>query len=119
MAAGWPAPWSVVVDNIYFTFGKVDNLHKLPAAKEAARYIARLCTAFCVGSQCSAALAATFSLPLQCSTSILDLLIIELLTPTLLSLKKLLIDKQFPTEFAWIGYYMTLSLTPRCFESVL
>ncbi|KAL5316340.1 hypothetical protein ACEPPN_015385 [Leptodophora sp. 'Broadleaf-Isolate-01'] len=124
--AGWnvagdrPTPWAVLVDNLDIEIvGEIDVIHAPPTARQAASYLARLCAAFDLGNQCSAALAAALSLPLHRSTSPLKSVTIELPRPSLPIRVASPGQDQYPTDFKLIGYYMTLSLAPSYFGSAL
>ncbi|KAK0110105.1 hypothetical protein ONS95_002761 [Cadophora gregata] len=122
VAGDRPTPWAVLVDNLDLEMaGEIDVTHPPPTARQAANYLARLCAAFDLGNQCSAALAAALSLPLHRSTSPLKSVTIELPRPSLqVCVASPSQDQdQYPTDFRLIGYYMTLSLAPSYFGSAL
>lgn len=119
-----PAPWTVRVGNldvnIVGDIGDIDVIHAPPpTASQAASYLERLCIAFDLGSQCSAALAAALSLPLHRSTAPLKSATIELPRPSLLTRVVSPDQGQCPTDFKLLRYYITLSLVPNYFGSAL
>jgi hypothetical protein len=114
------SPWGVLVDNLDLeVVGEIDVNHSPPTAGQAAGYLARLCVAFDLGSQCSAALAAALSLPLHRSTAPLGPVTIELPRPLLSIRVETPRQCQYPTDFRLLDRYMTLSLSPNYFGSTL
>jgi hypothetical protein len=114
------SPWGVLVDSLDLEIvGEIDVHHSPPTASQAAGYLARLCAAYNLGSQCSAALAAALSLPLHRSTDPLHPVTIELPRPSLSIRIEPPGQAQYPTDFRHLGRYMTLSLSPSYFGSIL
>jgi hypothetical protein len=121
------SPWAVQVDNLDLEIvGNIevidtDTICTPPTAIQATGYLARLCVAFNLGNQFSAALAAALSLPLHRSTSPLKPATIELPCPSLSTY----ITSPGPgqcqnlIDFKLLGRYMALSLDPNYFGSAL
>lgn len=84
MAGTRISPWAVSVDNIGVDVETdIDNDDKPPpTASEAACYLGRLCDAYDLGNQSSAALAAALTIPLHADISFFDPSEIELPQPT-------------------------------------
>ena len=113
-------PWAVLVDNLDLKIdGKIDFNHSPPTATQAAGYLARLCVAYDLGNQSSAALAAALSLPLHRSTAPFGPVTIELPRQSLTTRVASPPLGQYPTEFRLLDHYMTLSLSPNYFSSTL
>ncbi|KAF4448112.1 hypothetical protein F53441_8428 [Fusarium austroafricanum] len=83
-----------------------------PSALEAACYLARLCDAYGLGSQASAALSAALTIPLHADVSCFDSSKIELPRPTFATHAICPPPTSIPTDFNLIGHLMTLSLSP-------
>jgi len=114
------SPWAVLVDNVDIEIvGKIDINHSPPTAGQAASYLARLCVAYDLGKQCSAALAAALSLPLHRSIAPFGPVTIELPRPSLTTRVASPYPGQYPTEFRHLDRYMTLSLSLSYFSSTL
>lgn len=124
IADGQVSPWAVRVEDIGLCIlaRGADGYQRPPTAGEAACYLARLCYAYDLGSQCSAALAAALTLPLHASTAPLKPTAIELPRssfPARVTSPGQLDYQDFPAEFSHLGYYMSLSLCPWIFGPAL
>ncbi len=114
------SPWGVLVDSLDLEIvGEIDVHHSPPTPRQAAGYLARLCSAYDLGDQCSAALAAALTLPLHRSTAPFGPVTIELPRPLLSIRVEPPGQAQYPTDFRHLGRYMTLSLSPSYFGSIL
>lgn len=114
------SPWAVQVQDIGVDIsGTADASRRPPTAREAAGYVARLCRAFGLGDQGSAALAAALSFPLHASTVTGKSATIELPRPSLTSCLSRPGRGNPPAEFFHIGYYMALSICPGIFGPLL
>ncbi len=112
------APWAIYVEDLGLEVlgnGISKQSPTAPTASQAAQYLDRLCRAFGLGTQRSAALAAALSLPLH-STAARPT--IELPKPSLSS-RVTSPENSKPPELALLNYYMTLSLSPRILGSSL
>jgi hypothetical protein len=115
------SPWGILVDNLDLEIvGEVDAHHSPPTASQAAGYLRRLCVAYALGDQSSAALAAALSIPLHRSTAPLGSVTIELPRPSLsIRFVEPLGQGEYPSDFRHLDRYMTLSLSPNYFGSIL
>jgi hypothetical protein len=115
------SPWGILVDNLDLEIvGEVDAHHSPPTASQAAGYLRRLCVAYALGDQSSAALAAALSIPLHRSTGPLGSVTIELPRPSLsIRYVEPLGQGEYPSDFRHLDRYMTLSLSPNYFGSIL
>jgi len=121
IASGQISPWAVRVEDIRLGIaGEADVDQQQPPAREAARYLARLCHAYDLGSQCSAALAAAdLTLPLHASTAPSKPATIELPQPSFPARATSPGQLDCPIESNHPGYYMSLSLCPWIFGPAL
>ncbi|CAM6002547.1 unnamed protein product [Sphagnum balticum] len=114
------SPWAVQVNNLDLEIaGNIDVIDTPPTAIQAASYLARLCNAFDLGNQYSAALAAALSLPLHRSTSLQKPAAIELPCPLLSTCTGSPGQCQNLIDFKLLGRYMALSLDPNYFGSAM
>ncbi|KAM5357257.1 hypothetical protein ACJZ2D_016454 [Fusarium nematophilum] len=107
-------PWAIAVRNLEIRIGgNADSNQRPPTARQAACYLSRLCDAYDLGAQCSAALAAALTIPLHANTTPLKSAAIELPKPSFtIRYKFPESPMSLPTDFHLIDYYMTLSLCP-------
>lgn len=115
------SPWAVEVEDLGVDVaGEVDTSQPPPTARQAACYVARLCRTFGLGNQCSAALAAALTFPLQGSFAGRRSATVELPKP-LLTHRSGGSDggPEIPAEFFHIGHYMSLSLCPSILGPLL
>ena len=120
IAGAQVAPWAISVEDMDVQIGgEIDGRQQPPTTREAACYLARFCSAFGLGSQSSAALAAALSIPLHASTAPLKSVTIELPEPSLTARVATPEEEIYPSDFELISYYMTLSLCPWALGSSL
>lgn len=115
------SPWAVQVEDIGLDIaGDVNTTsHLPPSAREAACYLARLCRAFRLGSQCTAALAAVLGFPLHAYCVTRKSATVELAKPSLVFCSSEGGRDDPPAEFHHIDRYMALSMSPLLFGSLL
>ncbi|KAF5027347.1 hypothetical protein F66182_548 [Fusarium sp. NRRL 66182] len=108
------SPWATVVQNLDIGIGGISECNNPPpTARQAAHYLSRLCDAYDLGPQCSAALAAALTIPLHANMTPLKQAEIELPKSSITTCcKSVKSQTQLPTEFGLIDYYMTLSTCP-------
>ncbi|KAF5020425.1 hypothetical protein F66182_7552 [Fusarium sp. NRRL 66182] len=107
------SPWAIKVGDIGIEIQDgVESPQGPPSAREAACYLSRLCDAYGLGSQSSAALAAALTIPLNANASPFDPAEIELPIPTFATRAVCPPPTSIPSDFRLIGYLMTLSLCP-------
>lgn len=106
--------WAVSIDNIGVDVetGIDDDDKPPPTASEAACYLFRLCDAYDLGNQSSAALAAALTIPLHADISFFDPSEIELPQPTFATSATCSVSNRASAEFDLIDHLMTLSLSP-------
>ncbi|KAL1850456.1 hypothetical protein VTK73DRAFT_9677 [Phialemonium thermophilum] len=118
IAGGQISPWAVRIEDLGIRIAgdaDADPGRRPPTSRQAAQYVARLCSAYDLGSQCSAALAAALSLPLHASIAPLKSTTIELPPPSFTTGAACPEQQRFPPlpkEFRHLGYYLSLSLSP-------
>ncbi|RKK30989.1 hypothetical protein BFJ66_g14473 [Fusarium oxysporum f. sp. cepae] len=107
-------PWAIAVRNLEIRIGgTAESRQQPPTAQQAACYLSRLCDAYELGSQCSAALAAALTIPLHANTTPLKSAMIELPKPSFtIYYEHSESSRSTPADFHLIDYYMTLSLCP-------
>ncbi|RGP78905.1 hypothetical protein FLONG3_2810 [Fusarium longipes] len=107
-------PWAVAIDDLDIMIrDNGEQCQQPPTSQEAACYLSRVCTAYKLGSQCSAALAAAIAIPLQANATPLETAVIELPKPSFnVHYRHPEPVRSVVAEFHRIGYYMTLSLCP-------
>lgn len=131
LANGGMTPWAtdVAEEGLGLSIAAMDAdvAETPPTARQAARYLARLCAFFRLGSQSSAALAAVLTFPLHAPRHMRDA------APSACHGRgrgrgrgRVNDDDDdddddcaLPSEFAHLSYYMTFSLSPRVIESAL
>ncbi|KAJ3459158.1 hypothetical protein MRS44_015231 [Fusarium solani] len=106
--------WAVSIDNIGVDVetGIDDDDKPPPTASEAACYLSRLCDAYDLSNQSSAALAAALTIPLHADISFFDPSEIELPQPTFATSATCSVSNRASAEFDLIDHLMTLSLSP-------
>ena len=110
---GTITPWAVTVDTLAVEIaGEVHGSQRAPTAKQAAHYLGRVCDAFELGDQTTAALAAALTIPLHASTRPWGPVTIELPALSMTSRVASPNHSTLPSDFRYIDYYMTLSLCP-------
>lgn len=113
VAGGPHTPWAVSVDDIAIKIsGVTTRNYKPPTAHEAACYLSRLCHAYDLGDQASAALAAALTIPLHSSTSSFRPAKLKLPPPNFTDCVSSPRSSHIVADYELIGYYMTLSLSP-------
>ncbi|KAH7308006.1 hypothetical protein B0I35DRAFT_338303, partial [Stachybotrys elegans] len=111
VAGGRISPWAVSVGDIGVDISASGaEIQQPPTSYEAACYLSRLCHAYDLGSQASAALAAALTIPLHATTAPFKAVSIELPRANLVARISYPHSEQPPAEFGAIGYYLTLSL---------
>lgn len=122
-ANGLFLPWSLMVTDLgglhILGYCKDPGLRKLPSATQAAAYLARLCSAYNLGSQCSAALAAVLSFRVRRRTQSHAVTVPNprVLSPCFTKVASLGLSQ--PREFSHLSYYMTLALSNHALLVVL
>ncbi|CAM1508768.1 Fc.00g056160.m01.CDS01 [Cosmosporella sp. VM-42] len=107
------SPWAIEVGDIGFEIlDCVESNEGPPTAREAACYLSRLCNAYGLGSQSSAALAAALTIPLHASATSPRPAEIKLPKPAFTTHPICSDSTSISTDFNLIGYLMTLSLCP-------
>ncbi|KAB5513531.1 hypothetical protein GE09DRAFT_1208979 [Coniochaeta sp. 2T2.1] len=119
--AAWVSPWAVQVEDIGLDIAdeEGDTTQRPPNAREAAGFLARLCSAFGLGQQCSAAIAAVLTFPLHASVVTGKPATIELPRLSLIHRFSNPGEEPPPHEFRHLGYYMSLSLCPTILGPLL
>jgi len=114
-------PWALRADNVGLDIrGGMNVSQQPPTAEQAARYLARLCHTFELGTQCSAALAAALCVPLHASMSFFGAVTIELPPASLtVRLARPNHHQDCPADFEFLVHYMALSLDPQIYGSCL
>ena len=120
VVGGRVAPWAVSAHDLGIQVsGVATGNQRPPTAREAACYLSRLCQAYDLGNQASAAIAAAITIPLHAHTAPVKSVRIELPRPSLTARVGCPHSADAPTEFNSIGYYMVLSLCPWAIGSSL
>ncbi|KAH7239714.1 hypothetical protein B0J15DRAFT_538297 [Fusarium solani] len=105
--------WSMAGTRISLWATGIDDDDKPPpTASEAACYLSRLCDAYDLSNQSSAALAAALTIPLHADISFFDPSEIELPQPTFATSATCSVSNRASAEFDLIDHLMTLSLSP-------
>jgi len=99
--------------------GRIDVTQTPPTSTQAARYLARFCQAYDLGTQCTASLSAALCLPLHASRNVIRPATIDLPRPRLINPTASLDDDGPPPDFGYLEWYMTLSLSPWILGSCL
>jgi hypothetical protein len=115
------SPWAVEVEELGIEIDEdVESHHLPPTAREAACYISRLCYAYDLSNQASAALAASLCIPLRSSLRFSSPDNIQLPKPKLGKLKQTQPGSLGPpADFKLLDYLMTLSLCHWAIGSAL
>jgi len=114
------SPWAVQVEDLGLDIADaVTTGQPPPSAREAACYLARLCRAFRLGSQCTAALAAVLGFPLHAYCVPRKSATVELAKPSLTFCSCEGDRDDPPSAFHHIDRYMALSASPIMFGSLL